>query len=234
MEKVIEVKEIKEQDKELGPYTRRKCLVRILDGQEERVDTYYLDSEEVIEKIYAYIDYLKSSKDNNVVKKRSLTSDERRNRNMKATKFYAIGLVLMLMSPFGPETAGIPLLLGGALVTLVTALIANDLLFYRRIENDKDTLDFQSKIYDAEELIKEVQLEMSRKKNMDYARYKILENAKKRKQEMIDRTTLRNAIYDLRNRAIREVFERRKNQDIPLMESANNYHEFPDVIVQRR
>ena len=73
---------------------------------------------------------------------------------------------------------------------------------------------------------------MSRKKSMDYARYKIKKNAQKRRQEFVDKTTLRNAIEDLRYRAARELWEKAK-RPIPSMES-DDYHELPDVVIAQR
>ena len=232
MKKVIDIKEIKDQDKVLGPYTRRRCIVEYIEDNENKQEICYLDDEKIIEIINSYIEYLNSTKDDGIKTKRALTSNERREKNMKASMFYAIGIVLILMSVFGPETVAIPMFIGGVVVLVATSAIANDLFFYKRIENNSLVLDIETKINEARDLEKEAEYEMSRKDNMKLARYKFEKAAKERKQVIVDRISIRNAIEDLRYRAIRESWEKRKER-IPSMES-NDYHEFPDVIVQRR
>ncbi len=233
MKKVIDIKEIKEQDKLLGPYTRRRCLVKYLEDGNIKQEVCYLDEEAIIDKIYSYINYLNAKKDSGVKKKRSLTSNERRDRNMKASMFYAIGIVLILMSALGPETIAIPMCIGGVVVLLSTALVANDLLFYKRIEGDKDVLDIEAMINEAKDLEKEAEYEMSRKRNMDFARYKFEKIAQERKQLFIDKVSIKKAIDDLRYKAIRELWEKNK-RPLPSMESNEDYYELPDVIIQRR
>ncbi len=237
MEKVIEIKEIKEQDKTLGPYTRRRCLVKTLENKEEKSEIYFLDEEAILEKIYAYINYLNSMKDNGIKQKRSLTTEERRNRNMKASMVYSLGVVLILLSLLTSEVLGIPLLIGGVVVILGTAVVANDLLFYHRIENSPLVLDIEDKINEAKELEKEVEYEMSRKESMDFARYKFEKIARQRKQVIIDKISLRNAIEDLRYRAVREAWAKYSNLKPSRVDDNiknDGYHELPDVIVARR
>lgn len=224
---VTDVKEINVSKDIYGPYSRRKVQVTTLENNQEQVNLKYLDENEILEILNAYISYLNHKMNNGTRKKRNLTSQERMEKNMKATPFYAVGFVLIILSILSSEVIGIPLFLVGVVTTLLTTIKANDLIFYKKIKATPEYLEFEKKMEDANRLTKEAEYEIERKPNMDEARSRIEENARNCKQNIVSKIAIQNAIEDLRYRAIRQKWhyyeDRKRNHDDDLGNDDNYY-----------
>ena len=224
---VTDVKEINVSKDIYGSYARRKVQVTTKEDNQEQVNLKYLDEKEILETLNAYISYLNHKMDNGTRKKRNLTGQERMEKNMKATPFYAVGFVLIILSILSSEVIGIPLFIAGVITTLLTTIKANDLVFYRKIKETPEYLELEKKLEEALNLVKEAEYEIERKPNMDEARSKIEENARNCKQNIVTKIAIQNAIEDLRYRAIRQKWhyyeERRRNHDDDLGNDDNYY-----------
>lgn len=201
---VINVKEISNINDIYGPYARRKCQVTTLEDNKQENTLSYLDENSILEDINSYITYLNSQKNNNYGQENFTL--ERRTRNMKATPFYSVGLVLILLAIFSEENNVLPLVIAGIVVILLTVIIANGLFLPKKKSKNSENLNLETEIKKAEELYKVAENEIARKSNLDITRNKLEKQALECKKDIISKLSIEKTIKDLRDRAKKALF----------------------------